>query len=233
MTQTIVDALRLAWQNFLDGIAAFVPGLLAMLSIVVVGWLIAAVLAYVTRRLLGWLRFNALAERTGGAEMLKKVELPPAETLAGSVMFWLVWLGFLMAGMSALGLTAFSDLFTGFVHYIPRLVLALVILVVGLVAANFAWRATLLATVNAQMPSARLLSSAVRFLIVVLTVTMALEQIAVARTVILTAFAIAFGAVMLGIAIAFGIGGSNVARRVLEEQFPEQKPKDPDGLSHL
>ena len=63
---------------------------------------------------------------------------------------------------------------------------------------------------------------------------MALDQIAVARTIVLTAFAIAFGAVMLGLAIAFGIGGGSVARRVLERQFPEKgHEQKPDEISHL
>jgi hypothetical protein len=62
---------------------------------------------------------------------------------------------------------------------------------------------------------------------------MALEQIAVAQTVVLTAFAIAFGAVMAGLAIAFGVGGGSLARRFLERQFPERPPADPDRVSHL
>ena len=69
-----------------------------------------------------------------------------------------------------------------------------------------------------------------------ITVAMALEQIGVAKTIMLTAFAIAFGAVMLGVAIAIGIGGGQVAKRILERQFPDA-PKDEgapsDELSHL
>jgi small-conductance mechanosensitive channel len=102
-----------------------------------------------------------------------------------------------------------------------------------LAVANFAWRATLLTAVNARMTSPRLLSNVVRFLILILAVAMALEQIAVAQTVVLTAFAIAFGAVMIGLAIAFGIGGGGIARRFLEQQFPERPPSDADRISHL
>jgi hypothetical protein len=62
---------------------------------------------------------------------------------------------------------------------------------------------------------------------------MALDHVAVARTVVLTAFAIAFGAVMLGLAIAFGVGGGGIARRILEHWFPEQEESRPDDLRHL
>jgi hypothetical protein len=63
---------------------------------------------------------------------------------------------------------------------------------------------------------------------------MALDQIAVARTIVLTAFAISFGAVMMGLAIAFGIGGGGVARRILERQFPDRRhDQTSDDISHL
>jgi Mechanosensitive ion channel, conserved TM helix len=234
MAEVIVDTLRQAWSNYLDAIARLLPRVLATLSIVVAGWLLAVVLRLVTRRVLGWLKFNALAERIGAADLLKTVDLPPAATLAGSVVFWLVFIGFLLSGVDALGFSGVQGLMADFVRFVPRLVVAVVIVAVGFVAANFAWRATLLAAVNSRLPSARLVSNAVRFLILILAVAMALEHIAVAQTVVLTAFAIAFGAVMLGVAIALGIGGGGIARRILEQQFPERPKQDTtDGASHL
>jgi hypothetical protein len=233
MAQMIADAVGQAWTNFLQSVVLYLPRVLATLSIVLAGWLIAAVLRAVTRVVLRWLRFDALTERAGLAQALRSADLPPASTLAGSVVFWLVFVGFLLSGVDVLGLTALQGLVVGFGEFVPRLIVALAILAVGFVVANFAWRATLLAAVNARMSSPRLLSSAVRFLILILAVAMALEQIAVAQTVVLTAFAIAFGAVMIGMAIAFGIGGGAIARRFLEQQFPERPRADPDRMSHL
>jgi hypothetical protein len=233
MAQMIADTVGQAWANFLQSVALYLPRVLATMSIVIVGWLIAALLRVLARRLLRWARFDALAERLGLAAVLKGADLPPASVLAGTVVFWLVFVGFLLSGIDVLGLTALQGLVVGFGAFVPRLIVALAILAVGVVVANFAWRATLLAAVNARMASPRLLSGAVRALILILAVAMALEQIAVAQTVVLTAFAIAFGAVMAGLAIAFGIGGGNLARRFLEQQFPERPPADPDGVSHL
>jgi hypothetical protein len=87
--------------------------------------------------------------------------------------------------------------------------------------------------VNAKVPSPRILSGAVRALVLILTSAMALDQIAVARTIVLTAFTIAFGAVMLGMAIAFGVGGGGIARRILEHWFPERRDPPKDELRHL
>jgi hypothetical protein len=233
MLETIGSALSPAWMNFMDGVAIYLPRVLAMLSLVLAGWVIAMVVAFLVRTLLGWLKFNRLAQRFGIGELFRKTDLPPADTILASVVFWLVWVGFLLSGVGALGMRGMETLASDFMYFIPRLLVALAIVAIGLVTANFAWRATVLAAVNAQVPSARLLAGAVRFLIVILAVAMALDQIAVARSVVLTAFAIAFGAVMLGMAIAFGIGGSQVARRMLEQHFPESKPRDSDTVSHL
>lgn len=233
MAQMIAEAVRQAWTHFLDGVVMYLPRVLATLSIVAAGWIIGTLLRVLTRWTLRWLRFDSFSDRIGLAAMLRAADLPPASALAGSVVFWLVFLGFLLSGIDVLGLTAMQGLVAGFGTFVPRLIVAIAILAVGFVVANFAWRATLLAAVNARMPSPRVLSGAVRFLILVMAVAMALEQIAVAQTVVLTAFAIAFGAVMIGLAIAFGIGGSGLARRFLEQQFPERPPSDSDQGPHL
>jgi hypothetical protein len=233
MTDTIATALESAWTNFLQGVVDALPRVLAMLSIVLVGWLVAVAVSFLVRQALRLMKIDAFAQRTGAADLLRRMEMPPLDRVIGSLVFWVIWLGFLSSGLAALGLTGMEQMTASFVEFVPSLVAALVILVVGILAANFAWRATLLGAVNARMPAARLVSAAVRFLIISLAVAMALEQIAVAKTVVVTAFAIAFGAVMLGLSIAFGIGGGSIARRVLEKQFSEPEPEPPDTMSHI
>jgi hypothetical protein len=233
MAQMIANAVRQAGTNFVESLALFLPRVMTTLAIIVVGWLIAMLLRTIVRGLAGWLRINVAAERFGVAPLLRTADLPPADALLGAIVFWLVWLGFLLSGIDVLGFTSIQGLVVSFWAFVPRLLLAVAILVIGFVVANFAWRATLLAAINARIPSPRLLSGAVRWLILILTGAMALEQIAVARTVVLTAFAIAFGALSLAVAIAFGIGGGGIAKRILEHQFPEQRRSSADEISHL
>jgi hypothetical protein len=234
MMEMILQALREAWFGFVDGVSTYTPRVLALLFVALLGWLVAAALAFVTRHLLAAARFNALAKRFGAEDLLRASELPAPNVMAASLVFWLVWVGFLLSGVDAIGFAGAGSLTADFMQFIPRLLVAVMILAVGMLAATFAWRATLLAAVNARLPSARLVSAGVRSLIVILAVAMALEQIAVATTVVLTAFAIAFGAVMLALAIAFGIGGGDIARRTLEHQFPERERPEPGaGASHL
>jgi hypothetical protein len=233
MAEMFLEILRDTWTNYASAARAFLPRVLATLSIVLVGWLLALLFGLLTRKVLGWIRLERLSERTGTADLLKKADLPPANRLAGTVVFWLVFVGFLLSGLDALGFRGVDGLFSDFVRFIPRLVVAVLVLIVGFLVANFAWRACLLAGVNANLTGSRLLAGGVRVLIVVLTAAMALEQIGIARGVVLAAFAITFGAVMLSVAIAFGIAAAGLARRLVEEQFVAKDKSGPDSMSHL
>lgn len=234
MTEMVVTALQEAIANFLQSIAAFLPRALITLSIVLAGWLIATICRRATRYVLTRAGFGRLCDRQGVTDMLRGADLPPAEALAASIVFWIVWVGFMLSGVDVLGFAALQGLLSEFALFVPRLLVAIVILVVGFVFANVAWRATLLAAVNAKVPSPRVLSGTVRGLALILAAAMALDQIAVARTIVLTAFAIAFGAVMLGLAIAFGVGGGGIARRILDHWFPERPSQEPpDQVGHL
>lgn len=233
MAQMIGEAINQASANFVDALTRLLPRMVITITVVVLGWLIAILLRGLVRMILGWLRFGAAAERFGIAAPLKTVGLPTADVLVGSIVFWLVWIGFLLSGIDVLGFESLQGLVSTFAGFVPRLLVAIVILVIGFLAANFAWRATLLAAVNSHLPSPRLVSGAVRWLILIIVGAMALEQIAVAQTIVLTAFAIAFGAVMLALAIAFGIGAGGLARRILEHAFREPERSGTDDMSHL
>ena len=233
MTQMVADAVRQASVNFVDTVTMLLPRILITVSIVAVGWVIAWVLKWAVRWLLIWLRFNHGCDRIGVGAVLKTADLPPADAVVSLIVFWLVWVGFMLSGVDVLGFTALEGMVRSFALFVPRLLVAIVVLVLCVVIANFAWRATLIAAVNARIPSPRVVSGAVRALVLILGGAMALDQIAVARTIVLTAFAIAFGAVMLGLAIAFGVGGGAIARRILDHWFPEPGRAEREEFRHL
>jgi small-conductance mechanosensitive channel len=102
-----------------------------------------------------------------------------------------------------------------------------------LIIANFLSRAALLASVNAGQRSPKLLSWSIRFVIWILAISMALEELGLARQTVIAAFSIVFGASMLGLAIAFGLGGQDLARRALERHLGDtqkEKYKEPQPL---
>jgi hypothetical protein len=233
VVEAILQPLRDTWSGYLNALLAILPRLLATLSVVLAGWLIAAAVRAVTARLLGWLRLPRLAERTGAAELLRKAELPTADRLVAATLFWLVFGGFLLAGFDALGFRTLAGMRHEVSTIVPRLIASLAILAVGLVLANVVWRVVLLATVNAGWPFGRALSGGVYVLVVTVAVAMALEHLGVAPAIVLVAFAIAFGALMLAFAIAVGIGGGPIIRRILEERLAGRGRPREDGSAHL
>jgi hypothetical protein len=133
-----------------------------------------------------------------------------------------------------LGIVGLQEYVARFFLFLPRMFVALVILFFGLLAASFFSRAVLLASVNANIHSPRLLSLSVRVIISIFALSMVFEVLGVAEQTMLMAFGTAFGAVMLGLAIAFGIGGKDLAREFLEKKLATGKKEEKeDELSPL
>ncbi|MGH9397288.1 MAG: mechanosensitive ion channel family protein [Terriglobia bacterium] len=235
MGDRLLNSLTETTQDLGAMVTQFLPHLLAMVVIIVVGGIVAWILKVIVRRILGWVKFNQLCETAGFTQLLAKTALPSPTELLSRLVFWVVWVAFMLVGLNALGISALQQEIARFFFFLPQIFVALIILIVGVLIANFFGRATLLAAVNTNSPSPRLLSSVVRFLIIILAVTMALERIGLGHGVVLVAFAIAFGAVMFGLALAFGLGGRDAARRLLERHVLEDHVKDDDDneISHL
>jgi hypothetical protein len=233
MIQDIADALAQSWHSFATAFVLFVPRLVAATIIFAGGFVLSLLVRRAIQRLLAWLRFDTLSLRTGASEMLRAAELPAADVLVAKIVFWIVWIGFIVSAVDTLQIRPFQGLVDEFFRFVPRFLVALLVLSLGFLISNFLWRATLLASVKAGLPGARLLSGALRVLVIAIGAVMALEQLGLATTVVLTAFAITFGALMLGLAIAFGLGGRDAARQLLEQQFAEKKARDTDAAPHL
>ncbi len=233
MIEDIAAALLQSWRNFATAFVLFVPRLVAATIIFAGGFVVALLVRRVIQRMLEWLGADRLSRRTGASEMLRKAEMPTAETLIGKVVFWIVWIGFIVSAVDTLQFEPFRGLVAQFFRFVPRFLAALLVLSLGFLPGNFLWRATLLASVNAGLPGARLLSGALRVLVIAIGVVMALEQLGLATAVVLTAFAITFGALMLGLAIAFGLGGRDAAKQLLDRQLAAKKERDMDAAPHL
>jgi hypothetical protein len=233
MIQEIAEALAQSWSNFTSAFVRFVPRLVAATIIFAGGFVIAVLARRIVRSTLASLHFDRLAARTGASEMLRVAEMPSADLLVAKIVFWIVWTGFVVSAVDALQFEPLQGLVQQFYLFVPRVLLALLVLALGFLVGNFVWRATLLASVNAGVPGARLLSGTLRLLVMAIAVVMALEQLGLATAVVLTAFAIAFGALMLGLAIAFGLGGRDAAKQLLDQHLRAQQEREPDATPHL
>lgn len=225
MKEVVLQGLRQAYENLVRMMAEFLPRLLVMLVIVGVGLLIAYLLKTMLRALLRITRLDRLSEEAGASRFLRMAALPSMTELLSRSLFWVTWCGFILIGISVLGVAGLQEQISRLFLLLPSIFVAILILFLGLVTANFFSRAALLAAVNAGYPSPKLVSWSIRFAIWALAISMALEQVGVARQTVIAAFSIVFGAFMLGLAIAFGLGGRELARDFLERNMGEKTPE--------
>jgi hypothetical protein len=228
----IVDSLN----KFLGKVITFLPNLLAMITILIIGFLIAWVIKIIILRFLKAVNFDRVSERWGLTQVLSKGGMPysPASLLS-LFFYWVIVLVTLILGINALDVAATQNFIVRFFNYLPNLFAALLILVMGYLIAIFLGQATLIAAVNAQMETARLLGRTVRWFIIILSLTMALYHLGIAEQVIIVAFTIFFGGIILALAIAFGWGGRELAKDFLEKIYrrKEEKDRGRDHISHI
>src|SRR4030043_1535766 len=230
------DAMVDSLNKFLEKVVTFLPNLLAMITILIIGFLIAWIVKKLIFRFLKAIQFDKVSEQWGLVEVLSKGGLTyPPPSLVSRFFYWVIVLITLIMGINALDVPATQNFIAHFFNYLPHLFAAILILIVGYLIAIFLGQATLIAAVNAQMESAKILSRAVRWFIIILSLTMTLYHLGIAEKVIVAAFSITFGGIVLALAIAFGWGGGALAKDFIERPYWKNKEEgeDHNRLSHL
>jgi small-conductance mechanosensitive channel len=233
MRQTILQGLEQVYRNLVHMIAEFLPRFLVMLIIIVIGSVVAFALKYILRALLGLTKLDRVSDEAGASRVLRMAHLPSMTELLSRSIFWVTWIGFILVGLSVLGVAGLQEQISRLLRFLPEVFVAILILFLGAVIANFLSRTALLAAVNAGHPSAKILSWSIRFAIWILAISMTLEELGLARQTVISAFSIIFGTSMLGLAIAFGLGGQDLARKFLERYLGDtkkEKDKEPHPL---
>jgi len=229
-------AITDSFNKFLGKVTTFLPNLLAMITIIIIGFFIAWILKKFLFRFLKAIQFDRVSERWGLPHILSKggVIYSPADLLS-RFFYWVIVLITLILGINALEVAATQNFIAHFFNYLPHLFAAMIILAIGYLIAIFLGQATLIAAVNAQMESAKILSRAVRWFIIILSLTMTLYHLGIAEKVIVAAFSITFGGIVLALAIAFGWGGKELAKNFLEKlsKGRDEGDKGQDHISHI
>ncbi len=132
MRQAILQGLEQAYNNIVRMLADFLPRFLVMLIIIVLGFLVAFALKYILRVLLSFTNLSRGSEKVGASRVLRSAHLPAMTVLLGRSIFWAAWFGFIMIGLSALGLTGFPGLISRIFQYLPQVFVGILILFLGM-----------------------------------------------------------------------------------------------------
>jgi hypothetical protein len=227
------DVLVASFRDVLERLAHVAPRLLAMVAVIVLGWAVAAIARRLTVRVFRMVDLDARCARWGLTDSLSRSGIAQVPSrVIGQLVFWTILFVALLTSVEALEMPATAGLAAGVVRFLPNLVIAVLVWMVGWLLANFMAQAVLIGAVNAQVAQAPLIAGAVRWLVLIFAGAAALTQLGIAREMVLLTFGIAFGGTILALALAFGLGGKELAREILEGRL-RQRGKDDDHLTHV
>jgi small-conductance mechanosensitive channel len=210
----ILQAIADAFGDVIGRFLTTLPAIFAALIIVILGWIVAALVAKGLTRLLRVVRFNELGKRAGIDLFLERaqIKLDPSGALA-TLIKWFIILIFLVAAANTLGWPQVSQFLNQILTYLPNVAVAVIILVVGLALAGFIRdmvRGAVTSAGTAEQ-SADVIAGATYWLFTIITALTALNQLGIAITLSETLYVAIFGSVAAILALAFGLGGRTLA----------------------
>ena len=203
-------------ENGFTAIFGFIPELIAALVILVIGYIVAKILAGLVARLTHRVGLDRTVTEGQGGRYVSRVTTSPSRLL-GRIVFWVVFLGAVSLAVTALGIDALTDFVAAIFAYLPNvLAAALIFLVAGALAAGVAG---LVARFMGDTPTGKVVASVAPVLIMAIAVFMILDQLKIAEDIVRITYVALIGGVALALALAFGLGGRDVAARMLEGAY--------------
>lgn len=233
MSEQMDEVLRQTMTRITAALANFLPGLLAFLMILVLTVIVALVLRTVIRRSLQRVEFDSHMDRWGFSAVNEWSPAGSPALLLAQTSFVAILLVGILIGMSALDSRLTSVLIVELFEYLPHVLAAILILVAGSVLSRFLARSVLISAVNMHIQSARLLSLGVKWLVIVLTVAMALDHLRIGGRVVQISFAILFGGIVLALALAVGLGSKDMVRQSWARQTDRIEREAEEQFHHL
>jgi Conserved TM helix len=215
-----------------DGFVAFLPSLIAGLAVALIGYIIAKVLARVTRSLLRRVGLDRFMVRAGIAGRMGVDEERPASHWAGTAVFVMVIIATLMQVAKTWNMTFVAVGFARLLAYVPHLVGAVLIFGAALFLGNWVRDRLMRSSfVSGQASSqdVRLIPSVARGIIIGIGSFMALRELQIAPEIVNLAFSLSLGAFALAAALAFGLGGRDVAGRLAQSWYERSRNRSGAG----
>ena len=209
-----------AWQQTI-GIA---PKIVAMVVVLVIGYVIAKFVAKAITSLSEKVGLQNAADQSGLADSMHRMGLQRnVPAIIGTIVFWLLMCVFLMAGFNILGLPAVSDGMQVVVNYIPNLLVATVLIVVGLLLATFLRGVVATSADRVGLSYAEYLANGCYYVFALLTFIAAFNRLGLEFALLENLILIAFGAVAVGFGLSFGLGGRDVMAGILAGYYVRQR----------
>ena len=217
------DAVFLSLSNALNAFLAAIPLVIGALLIIVIGWIIAGILARITTEVLRRVGADRLFADYGSRVYGDRTRTIQPSVVAGELVKWLVRLVFLVAAANVLGLTQVSELLNDVLLWIPNLIVAAIILMVAPLLARFVRGTIEVGAGEMGFSNAPLLGRIAEIAIVAFAVIIAINQIGIAANLVNILFIGVVAALALSFGLAFGLGGRDVASRLTQQWYEQSQ----------
>ncbi len=227
LIQTWADVLTASFQNLWLGIVAFVPNIIVAVIIFVLGWLVGAALGRIIAQVIKAIKLDMALKNTGLNDAVERAGFTlDSGAFLGMLVQWFFIIVFLMASLEVLGLTQVNLFLQNVVlAYLPQVIVAALILLVGAVVAQVAKDIVGGAAKAAGVHGAGFAGSIAMWAVWIFTLIAALDQLQVAQAFIQTLYTGVIIAVSLAVGLAFGLGGQEAAARAIEKMRSQMGDK--------
>ncbi len=218
------SSLQSSFQQALDQTILYGPKVIAAIAVVVAGYVVARLIGKVLVKVSEKLGLQIAAERSGLAQSMQHMGIERnVPTILGTIVFWLLMCVFFMAAFNILGLTAVSIAISSVVQYVPNLLVAAVIVVVGLFAATFLRGVIATSTDRLGISYAEYLANGCYYALALLTFILAFQNLGITFPLFNYAILIVLGGLALGFGLALGLGGRDVMAGILAGYYLRQR----------
>lgn len=211
-TQSLVNAMGALWSK----VAGFIPNLFVALVLVLLGFVVAKLLDTILSKLLGKLGLDRLMNGTGLTKVLKRIGIQSSvSALVGKVVYWFILLIFLVSAAEALGLQRVSATLDVLALYLPKVFVAALILVAGILLAQLLSGVVRGAAEGVRLEYGQALGRVAQWLVIIISISVAIGQLEVKADLLNNVIAIVLISIGLAIALALGLGSREVAGQIL------------------
>lgn len=214
LTQPVLDSLS----QFGVEVIGFIPNLIGALLLLLIGKLVARGVHVALVRVLNLLKIETVSKKIGLTEAMKAVGLKiKTAEIFGVLAYWIIYLVFILAAVEALGVKTISDIVEKLVAYLPNVIAALLIMIIGIAVANF------LEKLVKQFRYGKVLGKITYFIIIVLVSVSALEQIGIEVGFFTDNVQVLMAGVALAFGLAFGLGSKERAGDFVDHFLDKKK----------
>jgi hypothetical protein len=215
-----VDGLTEAVTTSLAQIVAFLPTVILAVMLLGLGYVLAKAVSVIVTRLLQLVGFDRLLSRTAMQTLLERSGTKQKiSEILGMIGFWIIFLVFLIKASDTLSLTIVSDALTSIAYYIPKVGIAVLVLILGLIAANFVREVITMTCSSAGITHGTMVAQAVYVAVLLLIVVTAIDALGIDTALLNNTIVILLAGLIGGAALSFGLGSRTAVANLIAAHY--------------